>query len=415
MAKTIKLLFKSLWSNQAAVDNRKMKWYWTLIVLLLSVFLPWIPFLSNGYTADCASCFKASNSEVNTALKSVIHEEEYFSKIGIAKEGDDYVLDYSGLDAYADVSSSDNQWQNEFNGTNSMPLFQGEYLDVSSVIITETSGLPRQTYYFDCVGTDVLVEKTTSNSDGTSTTTTEIERRVYLEMYYFPTLSYSSESLTFLTNFTKQVVLNMDNNGVVNSPYRSYCFFLKDYTEFYFYNYNTTNTNGTTINSNYTYVGDLSQGFRVDEEKTLAYLNRPFVDYITEDNSLSIEDSFTNNFCGLLHEAGRKYALKGVWVNVGVLSACTVCSILISVILVFIFLKKKNSIYRDSNFFHAINISVGMSVTPSLLGLIFGFFMSDYAIMFIIAAHLIRAVYVMNKICPPQYADSSKPVYQARD
>ena len=61
--KTITLLFKSLLSNQAAVDNRKMKWYFTLIVFLLAVFLPWIPFLSSGYRTDSSQVFKSGNYE----------------------------------------------------------------------------------------------------------------------------------------------------------------------------------------------------------------------------------------------------------------------------------------------------------------------------------------------------------------
>ncbi|MDD7329314.1 MAG: hypothetical protein PUG97_06135, partial [bacterium] len=70
---------------------------------------------------------------------------------------------------------------------------------------------------------------------------------------------------------------------------------------------------------------------------------------------------------------------------------------------------------RESNYFHAINVAVSMGLCPSIIGMIFGFFSAQMVTMIIVAANLVRGVYVMNKICPPPTASGAKPVYQARD
>ncbi len=418
---TIKNIFKSLFSNQAALDNRKMKWYYTMILFVLAVFLPWIPTLTNGYKSNGGAVFASKNNyEVSTALKHVISEEDYFKTIKIQKdEAGAYSLDMSGLDneAFYGVtdSSTENKynWNNEINGTSDKALFKGQYADIagsgaSPYVKNPTNGT--KDYYFDGIGADVTVEetKTSSTSGGTTETIKKVERRVYLELYMFPNLSRNDpDAVRYLSNFTTTVILGKDINGANHIVPHSYCFLLKDYIGVYFYPF--TATTSTTASSG-NYVGKLDEGFA----NLNAEADQTLTDYILEKGELNIEDGFAKNFVNITDASSRQYTIYATWMNILTTTIAVVACLLVSSVLIIIFFKRKSSVYRDSNFWHAINTAIGMGVTPSLLAMIFGFFMSSYMMMILIAANLIRAVFIMNRICPPAVQDTSKPVYQAR-
>lgn len=415
---TVKNIFKSLFSNQAALDNRKMKWYVTLIMFVLAIFLPWIPTLSTGYRSNGGAIFANKNNfEVSTALKHVIAEEDYFKTIKINNKDGAYSLDMNGLndEAFYGDSTKDSKynWTNELNGTSDKALFKSSYVDENgngaSPYIKNPTDLKRD-YYFDSIGADVTVTKTEKASDsaGTTTTTTTVERRVYLELYMIPGLSRNdANAINYLTNFTTTVILNKDLNGVNHNIPHSYMILLQDYMKVYFYPFTATTA---TVAASGSYAGKLDEGFaKVDlNGATTLY------DFMLSKGELNIQDGFTKNFIALTDGAAREYTIYATWMQVLTLTIAGAASILICTLLIFIFFKRKTSIYRDSNFFHAINTAVNMSITPALLSMLFGFFTSNYSMMAIIGCNLIRAVFVMNRICPPQTADTSKPVYQAR-
>ena len=413
---TVKNIFKSLFSNQAALDNRKMKWYVTLIMFVLAVFLPWIPTLSSGYRSNGGAIFANKNNfEVSTALKHVIAEEDYFKTIKINNKDGAYSLDMNGLndEAFYGERSMDDKyiWDNELNGVSDKALLKDTYKDIQTPVIRTPSIFKGDNiYFFDAIGANVTVTKTEKASDsaGTTTTTTTVERRVYLELYMFPELSAkNADTMQYLRNFTTTVVLNKDVNGVNHNIPHSYMILLQDYMEVYFYPFTATTA---TVAASGSYAGKLDEGFaKVDlNGATTLY------DFMLSKGELNIQDGFTKNFIALTDGAAREYTIYATWMQVLTLTIAGAASILICTLLIFIFFKRKTSIYRDSNFFHAINTAVNMSITPALLSMIFGFFTSNYSMMAIIGCNLIRAVFVMNRICPPQTADTSKPVYQAR-
>lgn len=412
---TVKNIFKSLFSNQAALDNRKMKWYITLSMFVLAIFLPWIPTLSSGYRSNGGAVFANKNNfEVSTALKHVIAEEDYFKTIKINNKDGSYSLDMKGLndEAFYGERSMDDKynWENELNGTSDKALLKDSYSDIQTAVITKPSSINSAYYFFDSIGADVTVTKTekASDSSGSTTTITTTERRVYLELYMFPELSANdTDAMQYLRNFTTTVVFNKDANGVNHRVPHSYMILLQDYMEVYFYPFTATTA---TTGASGSYAGKLNEGLaKVDlNGATTLY------DFILSKGELNIQDGFTKNFVALTDGAAREYTIYSTWMQVLTLTIASAASILICTILIFIFFKRKTSIYRDSNFFHAINTAVSMSITPALLSMLFGFFTSNYSMMAIIGCNLIRAVFIMNRICPPQTADTSKPVYQAR-
>ena len=124
-------IFKSLYSNQAAIESRKRPWYWFLVITVLSVFLVWIPRLTSGYKSNAAGALAAtSNYEVTKALKHVINEEDYFKSIKVAESSDGkFVLDRDSLSGYG-ASSPEATWNTEYCLQNNIkPLFRGNYND----------------------------------------------------------------------------------------------------------------------------------------------------------------------------------------------------------------------------------------------------------------------------------------------
>ncbi len=414
---TLKNILKSLYSNQAALDNRKMKWYVTLTMFVLAIFLPWIPTLSTGYRTNGGAVFSStSNYEVSTALKHVISEEDYFKSINIVEKDGVRTLDLSGLNDekyYGEKTGDDSayNWTNELNGTSDKALFRSTYVDkisdgASPYVKTATD--MEKIYYFDSIGADINVTNTTKNSDGTETKTETTERRIYLELYMLPELSRNDDNFsTYLSNFTTTIILNKDLNGVNHNVPHSYMILLKDYMLVAFYPFTATTS---TTSASGSYVGKLDLGLaKMDLNGSTS-----LYDFILNKGAYNIQDGFTNNFVSLANESARDYTIHSVWMNILTLTIAGAASILVSSVLLIIFFKRKSSIYRESNYFHAINTAVNMSLTPALLSMIFGFFASNYSMMIIIGANLIRAVFIMNRICPPTTTDTSKPVYQAR-
>lgn len=414
---TLKNIFKGLISNQAAIDNRKMKWYYTIIIFVLAVFLPWIPSLTSGYKSNGGAVFKSTNYEVTTALKHIFAEEDYFKNITIMKDSTtgSYYLDMN-LDSDAATTDS-SSWSDETLGTNTKALFTDTYNDQAnqgaSAYVSNPTGIAK-TYYYDCVSVDTYDSKentseTVSDSSSSSGNTGTSVHRVYLEMYYFPTLSrFDTKYNQYLSNFTNTVILNKDKNGVNNNVPHSYAFLLKDYIEVYFYPFTAT---VDTTSASGSYYGKLDEGFAYYGATSGA----TFYNYLTDNGTLSINEAYDNTFVNLADKSARSYTIYSTWMNIMMLTVATVGTLLVCSVLVIIFFKKKASLYRDSNFFHAINTVVTMSTTPAIIAMALGFMSSSYMLMAIIGANLIRAVFSMNKICPPSAPSDSKPVYQARD
>ena len=404
---TFKNIFKGLFSNQACLDNHKMKWYVTLILFVFSVFLPWIPSLSSGYQTNAGQVFANVNFEVDTGLKYIMFEEDYFKSIKVVEDKDsgELVLDYSGLKEFA-ASSDTNNWENEYNGENTT----AELVSFTRDVVDDKN---KKTYevFYDCVSALRTVETQEKQSDGTIVTVTKETRFRYLQAFYLPQLSYQDADFTKVVSgivddliFQKQV-----GTGEIKRAPSSYAIFAKDYLAVYFYNLKSTTAN---VSPSYTYAGNLSIGLK----KCNVVPNASLYDFMVGKTTESEGTKNLNNFVLLADQSARDYMLKSVWMNILSISITNVVCILISSIFVIIFFKKKTSLYRESNYWHAINTSVGMSLCCSLLAMAMGFLNPSYSMMIIIGANLIRAVFVMNKIAPPMGTNGGeqKAVYQAR-
>lgn len=424
--KKIGLIFKSLYSNQAVIDSRKNPWYLALIIFILSVFLPWIPTLSSGYTANTASLLTSTaNQELDKGIKATI-EKDYFKKIMIKKDGENYYFSYNFEESDYTLTSTAVDFENEYNGTNDKELYKGVFSDqgegnnvnyyssVTKYTKTHSEITDQLTYYYD----NISVETTNQidpASNATSSTSSdsivyETGRTTYLENYYFPELSMKTATYgTYLNNFVSSAVLRMDENNAANRYPHSYAIWAKDFVLIAVYPLKSTKSNISVSGS---FAGDLND----------AIINKGIVDgtsfynYLTDNGDSKLSTAYTDKFASFMHEAGRKSYITSTWVNIGVLSAVVAGCILVASLLLLWFNKSKSSLYRESNYFHSLNEAIYMMLSPSLIGMVIGFFLSSYVYVIMIGAILMRVIFSRNKICPPAQMDgsSNKPLYQAR-
>lgn len=416
----LKTILKSLYSNQACIDARKFPWYLAVIVFILSVFLPWIPGLSKGYTANTAALMTSTNNyELDKGFKQVLVSDYFKNGITVKSENGKYILSYN-LDDYA--SQAAGAFAEEYNGTNAKALYKGEFHDISggSDNISSTTAYSKQfsnsthPYYFDGISVS-----TTGSMDfpATSSTSSSVEyentgRTTYLEAFYVPDLSQSDEKYSlWLNNFVTSVILNIGSDGKANSYPHSYTIWGKDFIMIAVYPLKSTKSSLSVAGS---YTGIINDGFNGEEiaDGTTLY------SYLSKDQGNDVLKIYEKGLSVYLDHAGRPRYLSSVWTQIGILSAIVGGSVLVCAILLFVFSKSKSSIYRDStNVWNAIAEACYMMLTPSLIGMIFGFFSSQYVMVALIGCILFRTVFARNKICPPPMDNGNggnKPLYQAR-
>ncbi len=423
--KQLLLILKGLFSNQAALDCRKNKWYFTLITFIFTVFLPWIPLLSTGYTANTASLFTtttSSNYDLDKGFKATLSKDYFKNGVTIKKDGEGkYYLAYDFEGQYSEGSAN---FDNEYNGTNGKELFKASFSDVSGGtdhVTSSTSYVKNYTnrtsvdYYFDCISVstaDVIDPSSATSSSSTSSTVTYENNgyTYFLENFYIPSVSKTeSDYITFLNNFVSSVVLNVDSAGAANAYPHSYCIWGKDFLLVAVYPLKSSKSSLSVSGS---YSGSINDGFNGAKVND----GTKFYNYLSNGGELSIIDTYTKGFAEFLNQAGKPAYLRSTWVNIGILSAVITGTILVASLILLFFVKRKSSIYRDCNYFHCLTSAVHFTTTGSIIGFVLGFFASNYLYFALVGATLIRIVFSLNRICPPAEngQGGSKPLYQAR-
>lgn len=422
--KKITTIFKSLYSNQACIDARKFPVWVSMIVLALSIFLPWIPSLSGGYTTNTSSFLTASkNCDIDKGFKATL-ASDYFKKITVTKDSNDkYILSYNFEES--DYSTSTADFDNEYIGTNSKALYKGSFTDFTSNDLTpyatvtsytavgKRSGLTESfTYYYDHIAvsnTETVKIETSSTSSSSTIEYEDNGRTTYLQNFYIPELSMDTTNYnTYLNNFVSSVILNVSGQGACQRYPHSYAIWAKDFIFVAIYPLKSTKS---SISVSGSYTGKVNAGFY---NQTVAS-GTSFYSFLSNNETLTINELYNNNFATYLHEAGRPFYIRSTWINVGILSAVVAGSIIVAGLIILFMNKRKTSIYQEANVWHAFNTAIYLSLTPALIGMIIGFMSSTYQIMAIVGSLLIRIVFISKRIMPPvEPTSSNKPLYQAR-
>jgi len=403
---TLKYLGKSLFSNQSIIDGRKRSCVWAFLFFILSVFVPWIPVLSTGYKANNAALLtSSSNAEVDVGFKAVF-ETGYFKTISFKTEKNQYVLDYSGLDAFAQPDS----WAAEYSGTNTKELSSGTYRDDAahaSGYVSSPTGISEQ-YYFDAITrpTGNQIDPSSSSSSSADSSYETVTNQVVLESYYFPTLSMTDDNAPlYRSNFVNSIIFAKDSAGVLGNYPHSFALYTKDSVYIALYAVKASKSNSALA----AYSGSVNDGTL----NTTITNGTNLYQYLSDNATLSVIDVFAS-FVSFLHMAASPYAVYTIWFNIMVLTAAIVASMLIASIILIVLFKRKTSIDRKTNYWQVLKMSMTLSFTPCLLAMAVGFLNFTYGITAAVGFILIRAIFMSSKICPPVVQDD-KPLYQARN
>lgn len=426
----IAYLLKSLYSNQVILEGRKKPWYFTLVFFVIGIFLPWIPLLSSGYTSDSSTFITATqNFEIDKGLL-MLSGEKSFNQVTIGKDGEEYFLDMSGLsEENADTSAT--SWQNEYDGLNEKEMAVGYYSDsttapsdVKGQVFTACSYIQAnpdsitgqgQKFYFDALMIDnaeypTIDPSTSSSSSSSSNTEIEYEnngKTYFLLAYYLPDLDTTKDDgAQLLVNFIYSVVLGVDSSDgktISHFPH-SYIVFTKDSFNLVTYSLRSAKTNsyGTSY---------MDGRFNDAVSEQAPAIGTGLKDFFYRDSA--DRDQALVNIKAFFNAGHRQNVIRSTWINCGILAAIYAGLALLSSGIVMFLVKRKTSIYRETNYWEAIKISVTLCFTPALLSMIVGFMSFEYGVGALVLCILFRVIWMNNKICPPAPTDN-KPLYQAR-
>lgn len=431
----ISYLLKSLYSNQVILEGRKKPWYFTLLFFVLGIFLPWIPNLSNGYTSDSSTFISSSqNFEIDKGLL-MLAKEASFNQATIGKNGEEYFLDMSGFSdpdfqaKYVDTTST--SYRNEYDGDNvSKELALGYYCDSSTTVgdaegqvfhaneyVTVTNKTETnlsQAFYFDALLLDrdeyptiTPAPSTSSSSTGSDQPQYEDNGKTYfLLAYYFPGLdTREGKNGQLLVNFIYSVILNAktDGTGVQNYPH-SYIIFTEDSFSLVTYPLQSTLTSGYGVSYMY---GSFNDAVSEQEPSVGTGLQS----FLGRDNAS--DEQLLTNIKVFFNAGHRANTIRTTWINCGILSAVYAGLVLVSSAIVIFLVKRKSSVYRETNYWEALKISVTLAFTPAVIAMAVGFMSFEYGIGGLVLCVLFRVIWMNGKICPPTKTDD-KPLYQAR-
>ena len=435
----ISYLLKSLYSNHVILEGRKKPWYFTLIFFVIGIFLPWIPLLSSGYTSDSSTFITATqNHEIDKGLL-MLSKEKSFNQVTIGQEEGEYFLDMSGLsdtDFLAEnVDTSENSWQNEYDGINEKEMALGFYVDnadrtglpdnvqgqvfeASSYVesnVDSMTGLG-QAFYFDALMVDTAeyptIDPVPSTSSSSSSSGNKIEyedngKTYFLLAYYLPDLDTTTKNgAQYLVNFIYSVVLGVDSSDGQSFSHwpHSYIVFTKDSFSLVTYPLRSAKTNRYAAS----YMDGRFNDAVAGQEPAVGTGLQDFFYRNDADN-----DQALSNIRVFFNAGHRQNVIRSTWINCGILAAVYAGLVLVSSGIIMFLVKRKTSIYRETNYWEAIKIAVTLSFTPALLSMIVGFMSFEYGVGALVLCILFRVIWMNNKICPPAPTDN-KPLYQAR-
>lgn len=143
----------------------------------------------------------------------------------------------------------------------------------------------------------------------------------------------------------------------------------------------------------YTSVGGVYGNYaNLENDKTLSNF------FITkEDNRIANKKLSLNEFKTFLNAAYIDNRTSLVWIQLGITLAVNAGITLLMGLVLFLMTRGKNNPNRDLKFLQAYNIGFWATLTPGLLALILGFFLSGYEIMLYVIIYGFRVMWLSMK------------------
>ena len=410
-------ILKSLFSNQAVIDGRKKPLYITIILALILIVITWIPPLSLGYTTKSASFLEGvNNNGIDHGFK-MLFNEPYFQSIEVNSNDGEGIFSFDTNLLDLESSESATSVFDELEAfSNTKILGKGTFIDSKEVSDDVKNNTKWQVIKPNEKATSSFSDKSyvfyvdSLRSDKKQNLKNNVELAgeylkdytVYLEVYIIPDLKSTDDGFANIqSNFLSTVLFRLDDEKVPQKFPHSFMLVCKDCVRVVTYPINNVTK---TMSSAGNFIGYTKHALKDASKKSLkSYLNGP-------GTKISDNDMYSS-FVNFLNNTARHSNIVTGWIYVGIMSGSALLTFVVIGSLIFFMERRKTSIVK-STYVESLIQGVTICTTPALFSL-FGFMSMPFGIIGLAGTALLRAVFMRNKISPPQ-ANETQPLYKAK-
>lgn len=357
---TLSLTFKSLFSNQAAIDSAKTNpWWIAIIIFILGVFLPVIPLMVQTGKTYGASFINSTTNGFETKITTAslaLKDQGYEFTVN----NEHKLISYKNGAEYAPEASA-----------------TGDETPIYIYINTVTDQIDFEIYY--------TARDTVQGESSVSKMVEVIEARRYQLNGHVqglveddPATADVDESKDVNYYIPSYIVLYKDGIYAINKAMNS-----------------TTNVSASYSGSDWTKT---EVGFKLIETVTTSEL--PAAEQVVTNKAYceQVEDAWENvfNTCFLRQKNVYFWSSTGIYLGIYVVLA------LFMGLLIFLLTRGKRNMFNYLKFHTCLGIEAYSCLAPGLLAMILGFMMSQYAMMFFIILLGLRTMWMSMKQLRPQ-------------
>lgn len=135
-----------------------------------------------------------------------------------------------------------------------------------------------------------------------------------------------------------------------------------------------------------------------------------FNQLLVEENEKINRTKTYDNITDFFDKSYETTKVRNLWLNFGLTTGLNFVMVMIATVVIFLFLKGKNSIYKGVSYFDSVKIAFTLVFSPAVIATIVSLLIPFYQFLFIMA-YIFRAMWLVSK---SRALPQQTPVYQAR-
>lgn len=357
----LKFAFKSLYSNQVIIDERKNKpWWLALIMFVLSLIIVGLPTFISGMTAKGSSIITSKSNQIDVGLGLLSRELVSPSRLlWIDETSGELVYD----DQIITPSNAEGEVPTPMKISDKAAVFTGPYV----------------------------------NAEGKTSTVT------YLNVYFFPELDdyKNTDDAKTMNSIINDKILakdKEDSNTLKNVPV-SFMILTRTTIRLYVYPIVGATTSSTTVGAIQGVFSKL-KGFSFNDAET---------GLATVDSKKALA-----NWSVFFDKAYEPIKVSKTWLSTGVMVGISAVVTVFVGLLLFVMTRGKSNVIRDTSFLQALGMGIYLAPTCALISSLLSLVMASMASMGFLLCIGVRAMFLMMKTSGGYGKGDEKPVYQAR-
>jgi hypothetical protein len=350
--KTLKLIFASLFRNDAAMEGRFQKWYLAAILFLLSIIISAVPLFVSATNTNGADFMDSTLYSFDVGIQN-------FSE-ALVDEDVDLIVEQDGdLHQLVNPNSS---WETAF------PLFDREggidfhYYEYRN----HANELKLKVYYQGAASNDDALAFLNAKLEATNSAETpnlNIGSFVFFGQYSLNVFLYNPAGVAAGT------VAGRDYASAMQGDYLSFA-----------------------VGKNIKHLGTIDQFGNPIDRPTPTSTGLEFAEY---------QEKLLKNWEIFLDEAYSNIKVRNVWFTTGTILAINSILGVFMGLLVFVMTRGKTNPNRTMTFLEAYKITGWLLLSPAIISLIVGFIFPNYASMAFVLLVGLRMMWLSSKTLRP--------------